>query len=104
MPGSACRQQTEPCQVWASSEVSQHPGAGGAARQGRSKHWLQPPQTPHCHARPTVGVFVAGLAVLRRDGGTGLTVRGAFTAVELSHWRWPWQVFNDLDFNWMAGG
>lgn len=57
------------------------------------------PRTPRRPARPTVGVFVAGLAVLRRDGGTGLTVRGAFTAVELSHRRWPWQVFNDLDFN-----
>jgi len=105
MSGSAHRQQAEPCQVQASSEVSQHLGAdGGAARQGHSEHRPQPPRTPRCHARPTVSVFVAGLTMLRRDGGTGLTVRGAFTAVELSHWRWPWQVFNDLDFNWMGGG
>lgn len=71
--------------------------------QGHSKHWPQPPRTHRCHARPTIGVFVAVLAVLQRDGGTSLPIWGAFTAVELSH-RWgPWQVFNDLDFNWMGG-
>lgn len=104
MSGSARGQWAEPCQVRASSEASQHPGARGAARQGCSERQLQPPQTLRCHTRPTIGVFIAGLAVLRRDGGTGLTAQGAFTAVELSHRRWPWQVFNDLDFNWMGAG
>lgn len=59
------------------------------------------PQTRRCHAGPTIGVFVA---VLRREGGTSLPIRGALTAVQLSHRRGPWQVFNDLDFNWMGVG
>lgn len=43
MSGSTCSQWGEPCQVRASSEVSQHLGAGGAARQGHGKHWPQSP-------------------------------------------------------------
>lgn len=73
---------------------------GSPAVQSRSKQGLQP-QARRWHAGPTIGVFVA---VLRWEGGTGLPIRGALTAVQLSHRRGPWQVFNDLDFNWMGGG
>lgn len=90
----AIAQAAELCQVWARSKSCSIPIMAST----RQSPWIT-----HCHPRPTIGVFVAGLAMLRRDRGTSLTVRGAFTAVELSHWRWPWQVFNDLDFNWMGG-
>lgn len=83
------------------SGTGQDKPQGITAVQSHSKHRLQPPRTRRCHARPTIGVVVAVLAVLRRDGGTSLPIRGAFTAVQLSHRRGPWQVFNDLDFNWM---
>lgn len=73
---------------------------GSPAVQSHSKQGLQP-QARRWHAGPTIGVFVA---VLRWEGGTGLPIRGALTAVQLSHRRGPWQVFNDLDFNWMGGG
>lgn len=87
---------------------------GGRGREGTCRAWHsagrvpagigRAPPDPSCHATPTVGIFVALQAVLRGDGGIGLTVRGGFTTVELSHrWR-PRQVFNDLDFNWIQGG
>lgn len=82
------------------SGTAQGKPRGITAVQSHSKHQLQPPRTRRCHARPTIGVFVA---VLRRDGGTSLPIQGAFTAVQLSHRRGPRQVFNDLDFDWMGG-
>lgn len=81
----------------APSGSGQSPARSGQACSVAGQQGRVPPRP----ARPTVGVLGAGLAVLQGHQGTGLTLQGAFTAVQLSHRWWPWQVFNDLDFNWM---